>query len=288
MELKQHPLSAAFPAMGAEDFAALVEDIRINGQREPVIVFESMVLDGWHRYSACVQLGIKAQRFTFESDKDPVAFVLSQNLHRRHLTGSQRAAAVVACTEWAPASRPKKGEPGSPFSTNEALAKAANVSDRTIKDAKAAHRAGLGEAVKEGALTAKEAANVARGKTAPSPEAKQAPTPPPASATADDAFDGFDPIAELESTQKLLEAAEKRIESLTADDIAAELNKQVGIRQGIEARLSLEMKKVGELQKELDSYGKWYAELRKASGLEKRSEITKLVREAANNRSEAV
>ena len=288
MELKQHPLSAAFPAMGAEDFAALVEDIRINGQREPVIVFESMVLDGWHRYSACVQLGIKAQRFTFESDKDPVAFVLSQNLHRRHLTGSQRAAAVVACTEWAPASRPKKGEPGSPISTNEALAKAANVSDRTIKDAKAAHRAGLGEAVKEGALTAKEAANVARGKTAPSPEAKQAPTPPPASATADDAFDGFDPIAELESTQKLLEAAEKRIESLTADDIAAELNKQVGIRQGIEARLSLEMKKVGELQKELDSYGKWYAELRKASGLEKRSEITKLVREAANNRSEAV
>lgn len=169
MNLKQHPLSAAFPPMGADDFAALVEDIRANGQREPVIVFEGMVLDGWHRYSACVEIGIKAQQFTFAEGKDPVAFVLSQNLHRRHLTGSQRAAAVVACTEWAPAHRPKKGETISPFSTNDALAKAANVSDRTIKDAKVAHKAGLTDAVKSGAITVNEAAKIARGTPAKSP-----------------------------------------------------------------------------------------------------------------------
>lgn len=163
MNYTQHPLSAAFPAMGSDDFQALKADIQANGQREPIIVHEGMVLDGWHRYSACVELGIKPQQFSFDASADPVAFVLSNNLHRRHLTGSQRAAAVVACSEWAPASRPKKGEPGSSFSTNDALAKAANVSDRTIKDAKAAHKAGLTDMVKEGALTVKEAAQVARG-----------------------------------------------------------------------------------------------------------------------------
>jgi uncharacterized ParB-like nuclease family protein len=122
-------------------------------------------------------------------------------------------------------------------------------------------------------------------------QAKRAPwekAPEPVAPESSDAFDGFDPIAELETTQKLLEAADKRIEALTTDDTKAELAKQIGIRQGIEARLSLEMEKVAQLQKELDAYGRWFAELRKASGLEKRSEITRLVRESANARSAAV
>lgn len=176
MELKQHPLSAAFPAMNADDFAALMEDIKANGQREPVMVHEGMVLDGWHRYQACVQLGIKPQQFTF-SGADPVAFVLSQNLHRRHLTPSQRAAAVVACSEWAPAHRPKKGGTSSPLTT-EKLAQVAHVSDKTIKDAKAAHKAGLTDAVQAGAMTVKEAAKVARGKTDPKPAKRELPKPP--------------------------------------------------------------------------------------------------------------
>jgi hypothetical protein len=150
--------------MSADDFAALVEDIKANGQREPVMVYEGMVLDGWHRYRACLQIGVKPQQFNFPADKDPVSFVLSHNLHRRHLTPSQRAAAVVACTEWAPRGRRKtNGEPV-PHLTTQDLAKAAQVSDKTIKNAKAAHKAGLTDAVKAGALTVKEAANVARGK----------------------------------------------------------------------------------------------------------------------------
>lgn len=174
MELKQHPLSAAFPAMSAEDFAALVEDIKANGQREPVMVYEGMVLDGWHRYRACLQIGAKPQQFTFPADKDPVAFVLSHNLHRRHLTPSQRAAAVVACTAWAPPHRPKKAETVSGFSRDADMAKVAGTSDRTIRDAKVAHKAGLTDAVKDGALTAHEAAKVARGRGADKPASKPA------------------------------------------------------------------------------------------------------------------
>ena len=182
MELMQHPLSAAFPAMSADDFQALKGDIENTGQREPVMLFEGMVLDGWHRYRACTELGLPVEKFTFAADGDPVAFVLSHNLHRRHLTASQRAAAVVACAEWVPPHRQKKGEMVSPLSkTNADMAKAASVSDRTIKDAKAAHKAGLTEVVTAGAMTAQEAAAVARGTPEKPKKAKaeaQAPAAP--------------------------------------------------------------------------------------------------------------
>lgn len=165
--------------MQADDFAALVADIRANGQREPVTVLDGMVLDGWHRYQACMQIGIEPQKFTFAANKDPVAFVLSENLHRRHLTPSQRAAAVVACTEWVPAHRQKKVEAASTLSTNETLAKAAGTTVRTITDAKTAHKAGLGEVVKEGALTAEQAAAVVRGKAPAEKKPKREIAPPP-------------------------------------------------------------------------------------------------------------
>lgn len=221
MELKQHPLSAAFPAMGTDDFAALVQDIQANGQREPVIVFEGMVLDGWHRYTACVQLGIKPQQFTFAEGKDPVAFVLSQNLHRRHLSASQRAAAVVACTEWAPASRPKKVEPSSTFSKNQDLAKAAGVTPRTISDAKTAHKAGLSEAVKEGALTVKEAAQVARGNAAKteSPKSAKRELTSPTPADADQLAEAQHTITDLAQENEQLRDR-LAVESLMDSEVA--------------------------------------------------------------------
>ena len=72
MTYTQHPLSAAFPAMSDEDFQALKDDIEVNGQREPVMIFEGMVLDGWHRYRACIDLGLDPQQFTFPEGDDPV------------------------------------------------------------------------------------------------------------------------------------------------------------------------------------------------------------------------
>jgi hypothetical protein len=162
MTYQQHPLSAAFPAMSDEDFAVLKEDIKAHGQREPIIVHEGMVLDGWHRFRACTELGIEPLKFTFSTADDPVSFVLSHNLHRRHLTPSQRAAAVVACSTWAPVGKVKP-EMVSGLRRDADMAKMAGTSDRTIRDAKVAHKAGLGEMVKAGALTANEAAQVARG-----------------------------------------------------------------------------------------------------------------------------
>lgn len=158
--LQQHPLSAAFPAMPESEIEALAEDIEKGGQRDPGILFEGMVLDGWHRFLACQRLGIQFRSVEFDGE-DPVAFVLSKNLHRRHLTASQRAAAVVAATNWRPQGRPGKAEPGSGFSEKD-MARMAEVTDRTIRQAKVAHEAGLGEKVKAGEVSAKRAAEVAK------------------------------------------------------------------------------------------------------------------------------
>ena len=88
--LSQHPISAAFPAMLETDFTALVNDIRANGQRLPIMVYDNQVLDGRHRYRACQQLGIARSS---RSSPAPIrsSVVLFLNLQRRHLTESQRA-----------------------------------------------------------------------------------------------------------------------------------------------------------------------------------------------------
>jgi N6-adenosine-specific RNA methylase IME4 len=76
--------------MEHHELDALAADIRANGLREPIIRYEGLTLDGRNREMACERAGVTPHFITFD-DEDPVAFVLSKNLHRRHLNESQRA-----------------------------------------------------------------------------------------------------------------------------------------------------------------------------------------------------
>lgn len=231
MELRQHPLSAAFPAMSADDFQALKDDIESNGQREPVWLLDEMVLDGWHRYTAVTELGMELVKFPFKGD-DPVAFVKSANMHRRHLTASQRAIAEVALREWAPAGKPKAEANAAAAAalpaTTDAMAKEAKVSPRMIRDAKVVHKAGLSEPVKDGSLTLEEAAAVVRGKPAKKTVAPPAAAPergqtlPPAEPPPAANDNGMDPLAELEAAHAEIEKLTEEIKAAEADDQKAE------------------------------------------------------------------
>ena len=73
------------------DFAALVADIKANGLQEPIRTLGGLILDGRNRFRACEQAGVHPRTVDLPTDTDPVKYVVSANIHRRHLSTSQRA-----------------------------------------------------------------------------------------------------------------------------------------------------------------------------------------------------
>ena len=90
VDLQTHPAAELFPEMTGLPLEELKEDISQHGQREPITLLDGKILDGRNRYRACRELGIEP-RFDNFPGGDPVAYVISKNLKRRHLNEAQRA-----------------------------------------------------------------------------------------------------------------------------------------------------------------------------------------------------
>jgi DNA methylase len=104
--LPDHPLATIFPLMAGAELDTLAADIHQHGLREPITLLDGKILDGRNRHLACLKAGVEAYFENFEGN-DPLGFVLSRNLHRRHLDESQRAM-VAAKIANLPAHRPNK------------------------------------------------------------------------------------------------------------------------------------------------------------------------------------
>lgn len=102
MEIELHPLCTLFPRMSGGEFASLASDIKANGLRNPITLLDGMILDGGNRYRACLEAGIDPVFAQFEGG-NIVSFVLSANLHRRHMSAGQQAAIVASAQDWAKA-----------------------------------------------------------------------------------------------------------------------------------------------------------------------------------------
>lgn len=89
-----HPIADIFPLILGSEFAELKDDIRTNGVREPIWMYEGKILDGRNRFRACQEVGAKPSFKEYLGDS-PASFVISLNMHRRHLTASQKAAVGV-------------------------------------------------------------------------------------------------------------------------------------------------------------------------------------------------
>lgn len=171
-----HRFSEAFPLMDGEPFDQLVADIRDNGQREPVRTYRGKVLDGRNRFLACERLGVDPWivESDAETDEEALAESISCNLHRRHLTTSQRAMVGVMLepmfAELAKQRQVRK--PADSVQVNlpeqrqarDDAAEAVNVSPSAVQFAKRVITDGvpeLGAAVTAGTIAVSRAAEVA-------------------------------------------------------------------------------------------------------------------------------
>src|SRR6516164_633744 len=90
-DLKFHPLANDFPLLEGREFDDLVANIKAHGLHEPIVIFQDQILDGRNRYRACEAAGVN---YIADNILDPgfdaVAYVVSKNIHRRHLTTEQK------------------------------------------------------------------------------------------------------------------------------------------------------------------------------------------------------
>jgi len=98
--LEIHPACLILPEMDAEDFEKLKEDVSGFGLRHPIILYQGKILDGRHRYRACIELGIEPWFEDWQGGSSVVEFVLGENLHRRHLTQSQKGMVGAAAIDY--------------------------------------------------------------------------------------------------------------------------------------------------------------------------------------------
>jgi hypothetical protein len=180
-----HPLADIFPMLDDDELKALAEDINAKGLTEPITLYEGKILDGRNRYRACELAKVELKRDDFiefedeyEGD-DALGFVVSKNLHRRHLNESQRAkiAADIANMPQGFRSDQPSANLQKVISIPE-VAEMMNVSPRSVATAKTIVDPDLTAAVRAGKKSVNAAAKEqkARGTTKKGPAGKSGPS----------------------------------------------------------------------------------------------------------------
>lgn len=95
IDRRYHDVANIFPLMSGEEFEALKADIAQHGLRESIWLHpDGSIIDGRNRHRACIETGTPPRFRKWDGNGSLVAFVVSMNLHRRHLTSGQRAMAA--------------------------------------------------------------------------------------------------------------------------------------------------------------------------------------------------
>ncbi len=273
--LEIHPLSSFFPALVGAEFEDLKADIAANGQHEPIVMHEGMVLDGGNRARACAELGIEPLTVEYDGN-DPVAYVLSKNLHRRHLTPAQRAAIVATAADWSTAHThggARRGEAQGaqvPVESGPALrsiaqrAAVAGVAERTQKkadkvakaDPALAREVAAGHMSLDAAVSKVDRKKEPKDKTAAKPASKPAVEPNPDLPGEDDILKD---LAELQERNRVLEA---ELATVNSDSPAAEALRWQRMYEHAKAEQAAAMERAAKAVETRD----WYARQLKRCG----------------------
>jgi len=203
-----HPLAKKYGGdINKNELEALAKSIKEKGQDHPIIVHEGKIIDGIQRYRACLRAKIEPRFEPYDvkryggTEKDIEAFIIIQNIQRRH--DSKRKRAFI-----------RELLKADPTASNRKIAEAAKVDKNTVANQRRQMES-TGEIPQLQKTTGKD------GKTrttTPKPPDKP-PSPPAAPATIPSKVveqpDGsVDVLPDLESTGALLlEAAQAFIEN---------------------------------------------------------------------------
>lgn len=167
-KLLVHPAAEEFPLIEGDDLESLTEDISANGPRHPIVLeaTRDVLVDGRNRLRVCALLGIDPPYVRLDEDVDPIEYIVSTNLRRRHLTASQRAMIAAAIAKLGHGGDRRSDQAANlPVETQAEVAKRFSVSERNVRDAKRVQELGSPElvtAVKAGKVAVDAAAHVAK------------------------------------------------------------------------------------------------------------------------------
>jgi len=142
LHMKTHEYANIFPMMSRKDIEALSDDIKAKGLLDPIILLDGKILDGRNRFSACQSAGVEPE-FKDYGGNDPLGFVVSHNVERRHLSTTQLAQAAnkVATLRDGQRGAGKKAAPRgaakSQAKSQDEAAKDLGVGRRSVQRAKA-------------------------------------------------------------------------------------------------------------------------------------------------------
>ncbi len=154
MKYKIHKFALAVPEMNPLEYSDLKKDLKENGQKVPIIIYNNEILDGRHRYKALTELKVEPKINSFKgTEVEAAKLVISLNVKRRHLSRGQatllgvdtllpaiqkaakekQVAAVVSGNKSRHiASSSKNRIPGESVLTNDIVGKAVGASAATV------------------------------------------------------------------------------------------------------------------------------------------------------------
>ena len=134
-EHQEYPISNLaylFPALTEAQFEGLVTSIRERGLLEEIAVWRGDIIDGRHRYLACIKAGVEPHFKHLADDVDPVQYVLDRNAERRDLDPSQRAIVAYRLSSMSRPGRPANSQDDEPQVTQGEAALRLRVSRRSV------------------------------------------------------------------------------------------------------------------------------------------------------------
>lgn len=101
-------LATIFPGMSGGEYVRLKDSIRNLGLLEDITLWRGMVVDGYHRLRACLELGIEPRFHHLPGDAIPLEYVAGKNASRRHMSTGQRAIAAFRASRLSAPGRPRE------------------------------------------------------------------------------------------------------------------------------------------------------------------------------------